>query len=234
MNSGFFIAGTDTGVGKTWFTVQLMQHLIECGYQVGGMKPISSGAEWEGDRLINEDAQYILENCSESVDYELVNPAVYEPPVAPAIAAEISGQPIDFDSIMQAYDQLYENNDVVVVEGVGGWRVPVDAERQMSELVQSMQLPVILVIGLRLGCMNHALLSAESIQQDGIPIFGWVISELDKDYLLKDESIAMFESALGSPMLAELPHVNAGKPADAVLNIDSARISEFLQRSAPV
>ena len=135
---------------------------------------------------------------------------------------------------MQAYERLCDQSDVIVVEGVGGWRVPVGARSELAELVKLMRLPVILVIGLRLGCINHALLTAESIQRDGLPLFGWAISELDKEYLLKDETLAMLESELGSPMLAELPYVSAIKPDDAVLNIDSARISEHLSRSASV
>ncbi len=234
MQKGFFITGTDTGVGKTWFTVLLMQHLKQSGHQVCGMKPIASGAEWQGEKLVNEDAQYIMDSCSQATDYDLVNPAVFEPPVAPAIAADLGGQNIDFEEIMQAYERLCDQSDVIVVEGVGGWRVPVGARSELAELVKLMRLPVILVIGLRLGCINHALLTAESIQCDGLPLFGWAISELDKEYLLKDETLAMLESELGSPMLAELPHVSATKPDDAVLNIDSARISEHLSRSASV
>lgn len=222
MKQGFFITGTDTGVGKTWFTVLLMRYLQAQGHHVNGMKPIASGSEQQGPRLVNEDAEAILHACSGSLDYDTVNPLAYAPPIAPHIAAQQAGRPIDLDQILAAYTHLTADSDVLVVEGVGGWRVPVNAEQSLVALVRRLQLPVILVIGLRLGCINHALLTAESIRNDGVPLFGWAISELEKDYLYKAETLATIENAVGCPMLGEVPHSESDCLQDAVLNITSA------------
>ncbi len=222
MKPGFFITGTDTGVGKTWFTVLLIRYLQQHGLRVNGMKPIASGAQQQFGGLVNEDATAILASCSDQLAYEQVNPLVYEPPVAPHIAAAKAQLPIDIDQIMQAYVALQELGDCTIVEGVGGWRVPINQQQTLGYLAKQLQLPVVMVVGLRLGCINHALLTAEAIRADGLEFAGWVISTLENDYLYRDETLATLEAMLQMPMLAEIPYCQENTLGAAVLNMTSA------------
>lgn len=229
MNKGFFITGTDTGVGKTWFTVLLMRFLHEKGVQVNGMKPIASGAEEHEGRLVNEDATAILAACASPLKYDEVNPFLYEPPVAPHIAADKAQKPIDIARIMAAYDSLQAKSECLVVEGVGGWRVPVNDSQTLGHIAGKMQLPVILVVGLRLGCINHALLTAEAIRQDGLELAGWAVSTLEPDYLYREETLATLKQALNGPLLAEIPHCTDNSLDQAVLNMSSAGHDRLLR-----
>ena len=204
MGKGIFITGTDTGVGKTRVTVVLMEELKRLGYQVAGMKPVASGATVKNGILRNEDAELILQSCSRPTDYELINPYVFEPAVSPHFAARQAGQIIDLDKVECFYQQLLSENDIVVIEGVGGWSVPLSEDITMVDLVRKLGLPVILVVGLRLGCLNHASLSAKAINTDGFSLVGWVSNQLDESYLLPNETIETLKSSLNSPYLANL------------------------------
>ncbi len=234
MKPGFFITGTDTGVGKTWFTVLLMRYLQHKGLRVNGMKPIASGAQQQFGGLVNEDATAILASCTDQLAYEQVNPLVYEPPVAPHIAAAKAEQPIDTDQILQAYAALQELSDCTIVEGVGGWRVPINQQQTLGYLAKQLGVPVIMVIGLRLGCINHALLTAEAIQADGLELAGWAISVLENDYLFRDETLATLESMLQMPMLAEIPYCQENALGAAVLNMTSAGHDRILAAAGVV
>ncbi|MGB1799503.1 MAG: dethiobiotin synthase [Gammaproteobacteria bacterium] len=205
MAKGFFIAGTDTGIGKTCVTVVLMQEFKKQGYKVAGMKPIASGADKKNGSLRNEDAELIQQACSEPIDYELINPVVFELPVSPHIAAKQMQQTIDLTEVADCYQQLASNNDLVIVEGVGGWRVPISDEQSMADLAKKLDLPVILVVGFRLGCINHAILTAEAIKTDGLSLFGWISNRLEEDYLLAEESLETLKKTIKSPYLANLP-----------------------------
>lgn len=205
MMKGFFIAGTDTGIGKTCVTVALMEEYKKQGYKVAGMKPIASGADKKKGSLRNEDAELIQQACSEPIDYELINPVVFELPVSPHIAAKQAKQSIELEEIQNCYQQLASNNDVVIVEGVGGWRVPISDEQSMADLAKKLGLPVILVVGFRLGCLNHAILTAEAIGTDGLNLFGWISNRLETDYLLPGESLETLKKSIKSPYLADLP-----------------------------
>ena len=206
MATGVFITGTDTGVGKTWFTIALMEELKKQGLNIAGMKPVASGAALINDKLINEDANLIQAHCSATIDYELINPYVFEPPVAPHIAAEKSNQHVNIDRIIQCYSSLLANSDLVVVEGVGGWRVPLSGRIATVDLVKALALPVILVVGIRLGCINHALLTEQSILSDQIELLGWVSNHVDEECLVKPEIIETLRSSLTSQHLGDLPH----------------------------
>ena len=202
---GFFIAGTDTGIGKTCVTVALMEEFKKQGYKVAGMKPIASGADKKNGSLRNEDAELIQQACSESIDYELINPVVFELPVSPHIAAKQMNQAIDLEKIEGCYQQLASNNDLVIVEGVGGWRVPISDEQSMADLAKNLGLPVILVVGFRLGCISHAILTADAIKTDGLNLFGWVSNRVEEDYLLPEESLETLRKNIDGPYLADLP-----------------------------
>ena len=202
--TNFFITGTDTGVGKTWFTVAFMAALKRRGLNVMGMKPIATGAEKIKDRLINEDAKLIMQNCSQTVSYDLINPFVFELPSAPQFAAKHEGVVIDLDQIIKNYHLLKSMCDVLVVEGVGGWRVPVTDKCSLSDLVSKLDLSVILVVGMRLGCINHAILTAEAINADGLNLCGWVSNNLDRVYSNSEETIKTLKKRLDCPHIGNL------------------------------
>ncbi|MEM6998803.1 MAG: dethiobiotin synthase [Pseudomonadota bacterium] len=206
MSQGWFITGTDTEIGKTWSTVLLMRELQSMGYVVNGMKPVASGAEMQQTGLRNEDALFIDRQNSSNLDYTLVNPVTFEPPIAPHIAASQAGKIIDINMLVNAYNKIAVESDIVLVEGVGGWRVPLGEQTSLSDLVRALQIPVILVVGLRLGCINHALLTAEVIRDDGIDIAGWISSEIEQDYLFQQHSVDTIRENLACPHLAEIPH----------------------------
>jgi dethiobiotin synthetase len=225
MNNGVFITGTDTGVGKTRFTIVLMEALKKLGHQVAGMKPIASGAILNGGRLMNEDASLIMHHCSTPTDYELINPVVFELPVAPHIAASQKKELIDLEQIIASYDRLASHTEKVVVEGIGGWRVPISTKISMVDLVRVLDLPVIMVVGLRLGCINHAILTAEAIRVDGVNLCGWVSNQLDKDYLYKQETIDTLKQQLACPHIADLAYMNDFETVNMPESIDLSFIS---------
>jgi dethiobiotin synthetase len=208
MAKGVFITGTDTGVGKTCFTLALMQTLKKQDRHIAGMKPVASGAKRINGLLMNEDARLIKEHCSHSVAYELINPVVYELPVAPVFAAGNDKETTDFDEVFASYNRLASEFDNIIVEGVGGWRAPLSDRLGTVDLVRELALPVILVVGLRLGCLNHALLTAEVIRADGVDLCGWVSNMPEKDYLFKDETIALLNDNLACPHVADLDYVD--------------------------
>ena len=209
MARGVFIAGTDTGVGKTWASVAIMSALKAAGHRVAGMKPVASGAEWQDGKLFNEDALLIQRACSQSTPYELINPFVYEQPVAPVIAAAGSGNQPDITRLKECYQALAAENDFVVVEGVGGWRVSLSPDISTVDLVRAFSLPVIIVVGLRLGCINHALLTEEAIRADKVKTMGWIANELESDMLQQQQVEELLKTGLNSPCLFKLSHSQA-------------------------
>ncbi len=224
MAKGVFITGTDTGVGKTWFTLALMEALKKQGHKTSGMKPVASGGSYINGKLINDDARLILEHCSELVSYEHINPFVFEPPIAPNFAARQAGEIVELDQIVASYNQLALVCDNIVVEGIGGWRTPLSDKIRATDLVRELELPVILVVGLRLGCINHAILTAEAIRADGINICGWVSNQLENDYLESEETIKLLTEALACPNMANLDYMVALDSAEMCINIDPSFI----------
>lgn len=207
MARGLFVTGTDTGCGKTLVTLGLMARLQQNGQTVLGMKPVASGAEVTPQGLRNEDALLIQRQGSHPVSYELVNPCVYAPPIAPHLAAEEAGRPIDLESIAGAYRQLASQADRVVVEGVGGWRVPLGDGLKLADLVRRLDLEVVMVVGLKLGCLNHALLTAQAILHDGLPLRGWVANQVDPEMLAREANLRTLRDHLAAPCLGVLPHL---------------------------
>lgn len=204
MAKGFFVTGTDTEVGKTHATVRLMRFLKAQGLSVIGMKPVASGAEWVGERWVNEDALALQKESSIPVDYEYINPFVFEPPVSPHLAAEAMGVRVSLDRINRTFCHLSTLADCVVVEGVGGWRVPLNAEEDVADLALKLKLPVLQVVGMRLGCINHARLTQESMLASGVNIGGWIANWLVADLPYGAEVMASLEWKLGQKALAEL------------------------------
>ncbi|MCG8428346.1 MAG: dethiobiotin synthase [Chromatiales bacterium] len=212
MSKGFFITGTDTECGKTEITLGLMQSLQQQGHTVLGMKPIASGAEPTDVGLRNEDALRIQQQCSFELDYDLINPFAYQPPIAPHLAAQAVGGGIDIDRICSVYQQTSNKADYALVEGVGGWRVPLGDKTAVSDLAKALELPVILVVGLKLGCINHALLTAESIVSSGLPLIGWVANVADADMLEPEGNLASLEQRIPAPLLGYVPRMDAPTP----------------------
>lgn len=211
MKKGFFITGTDTDVGKTHFSVALVHALRAQGKTVAVMKPIASGGNYDSGELRNEDAQQLLDACGLDIPYELVNPYIFEAPVAPHIAAAENNIQISIPYIIDAYLQLVEHADVVVVEGVGGWQVPLNTvetpsqHSTLEDLAKQLKLPVIMVVGMRLGCLNHALLTANAIEQSRLKFHGWIANTLEEEMRRYSENIDTLKSLIKAPLLAEIP-----------------------------
>jgi dethiobiotin synthetase len=201
-----FIAGTDTGVGKTRITVALMTALKQQGLRVMGMKPVATGCVRTPAGLRNADAELIRACCPAQTPYQTVNPYAFEEPVAPLFAAHTDGVRIEKPRIESAFQQLAEQSDVVIVEGVGGWRMRLAADLQLSDIVKSLQLQVILVVGLRLGCINHALLSAEGIRSDGLRLAGWVANQIDPEYSMVDQTLELLSGEMRAPLIGMVPY----------------------------
>ncbi len=209
MTRGYFVTGTDTGVGKTHLSLALMALLQQQGHAVAGMKPVASGCRPSAAGLVNDDALQLQAQASFPVSYEQVNPYAFAPPIAPHLAAQACGVMIEPAVIAQALRGLARCADRVVVEGVGGWLVPIDASRSMADVARMLDLPVIMVVGIRLGCLNHALLTATAIARSGVTFSGWVANCLDPDCDALEQNILALRERLPVPCLGELafaPH----------------------------
>ncbi len=206
MIHSWFITGTDTEIGKTWCTLAFIQYLKNQGLRVAGMKPIASGCYWSPTGFRNSDAEQILTVSGLDVPYNWVNPYAFEPPIAPHLAAAQVGKPIELEAITKNYHQLAPQVDTVVIEGVGGWRVPISAKESLKDIVLAVKAQVILVVGLRLGCINHALLSAETIIRDGCSLVGWIANPIDPDFEGQG-SVDTLSKHLEVPLLAQMPYL---------------------------
>ncbi|HFD79223.1 MAG TPA: dethiobiotin synthase [Gammaproteobacteria bacterium] len=210
---GFFVSGTDTGVGKTLVSLGLMQALKSRGHVVVGMKPVASGARPGPQGMVNDDALRLQRAASFHVRYDRVNPCLLQGAVAPHLAAAQEGVSIEIPALLQACGELAAEADRVVVEGVGGWLVPLDDRHTLEDLARAFALPVILVVAIRLGCLNHALLTERALAASGLPFAGWVANRLDRDVELADENVEALRRRLGAPLLADIPY---GSEADVV------------------
>ena len=201
----FFVTGTDTSVGKTTVTVRLMQQLVAQGLTVIGMKPVASGCEWLDGRWQNDDVLQLTAASNVSAPAELINPYCFEPAIAPHIAAAQAGVEIDFDVIRAAYEQLTAMADVVIVEGAGGLLVPLNATQTIADLIQALSLPALVVVGMRLGCINHALLTAQVLKQRNIDFCGWVANNIDPQMSVPQENLQSLITGLQQPPVLQVP-----------------------------
>ena len=215
---GFYITGTDTGIGKTVVSTALLHALRARGLRAVGMKPVASGCErvlrdgtLQGWR--NDDALALQAASDPQPAYADLNPYALPLPLAPELAAREAGVSIDLDTILAAHARLQAQADSVVVEGVGGWAAPLSAALAQADLVRALDLPVVLVIGLRLGCLNHAILSARAITDDGCRLVGWIGNAIDPDMARRDEHRALLQARIAAPCRGWLPH---SVPADAI------------------
>jgi dethiobiotin synthetase len=205
MEKGYFITGTDTNAGKTWATIALMRYFKNQGKSVAGMKPVASGCVIQDGRLKNEDALLIQENGSLQIDYDLINPYAYEPPVSPHIAG--INNPVKLELLVAKFELLKKLTDIVVVEGAGGWYSPLNEREANSDLAIALALPVILVVAIRLGCINHARLTYQAIVQSGVNCAGWIAVCTDPELLNRDENILSIKAAVAVPLLGVLPYM---------------------------
>jgi dethiobiotin synthetase len=201
----FFVTGTDTGVGKTRVATALCCAFVDAGRRVAGMKPVASGCVATPEGLRNDDALALQRAMNVRARYAEVNPYAFEPAIAPHIAALEAGRRIDFDHLDRCFERLCLQSDVLVVEGAGGWLAPLDAEKSFADLATRWQLEVILVVGLRLGCLNHALLTAESIERRGLRLRGWVGNSIDPNFARQQENLDTLRARIGAPCLGVLP-----------------------------
>ncbi len=209
MKHGYFITGTDTGVGKTRIATALLTAFNARGFSTAAMKPIATGCANTAQGLRNDDALALQQHASLQLRYEQVNPYTFEPAIAPHLAATQAGQTIDLARIRRGLDILSAQADVVIVEGVGGWSVPLNADATVADLAYDLRLPVILVVGLRLGCLNHALLTAQSIEQSDLPFAGWIANVIDPTMQCIEENIEALRERIAVPWLGSVawnPH----------------------------
>ena len=205
---GCFVTGTDTGVGKTLVSAGLLHALARHHRRVVGMKPVAAGLVPWGDDWASEDAIALRSASTLAVPPALDNPVLLPDPMSPHIAARRAGGEVTLAPILDAYRQLAAQADAVVVEGAGGWRVPLSETLCIADLAVALQLPVVLVVGLKLGCLNHAVLTAEAIRSAGLPLAGWVASRVEPQMLVPEENMDWLRNQLGrlgAPLLADIP-----------------------------
>lgn len=213
MARGFYVTGTDTGVGKTLASAGLLHLLRARGLFAAGMKPVASGCtRGPGGDWRNEDALALqAASSAPPPEYALVNPCALPEPTAPQLAADRAGIAIDLAAILAAHARLAADRDVVVVEGVGGWLAPLSHGLDQSALVRALQLPVVLVVGVRLGCLNHARLTERALAGDGIRALGWIGSVVDPGFADSEQYRALLDDALAMPRLGWLPYKPDGR-----------------------
>jgi len=216
VKAGFFVAGTDTGVGKTLVAAALLRRFGALGLRAAGMKPIAAGCE-QGR---NEDVEALLAAGMRGLERDLVCPYLFEPPIAPHIAAREAGVNIDLAVIEQAFIALSGKSEVIVVEGVGGFRVPLDEHEDAGAIPKRLGLPVVLVVGLRLGCLSHALLTQEAIEAEGLGFAGWIVNRIDPAMARAEENVEALKRRLRAPLLADVPF---GPPSEFPIALERLR-----------
>jgi dethiobiotin synthetase len=214
MTRGYFVTGTDTGVGKTRVAAGLIACMRGQGHRVAGMKPVASGCVATPDGLRNEDALALIEASGLDLPYDWVNPYAFAPPIAPHIAAREAATPIRFAVIRDALTKLSKQVDCVVVEGVGGWHVPLGPDGDVATLAVALDLPVVLVVGLRLGCLNHAALTAAALRASSVHVAGWVASAVDDAFERPDDNLRSLGELLRAPCLGVLDHRPGASTSD--------------------
>lgn len=219
MSKGYFIAGTDTEIGKTTIACGLVRKLADMGARVAVMKPVASGCRRTAEGLRNDDAEALIAASGDSWPYAAVNPFAFAPPIAPHIAAAEAGVEIAPELIARQARRFSNEADQIVVEGVGGFCVPLGEDLDTADLAVLLGLPVVLVVGLRLGCINHALLTAEAVARRGLPLAGWIANSIDPDMLYIKENLEALRRRLQAPCLGVVPHLQAPQAADVAAHL---------------
>ena len=216
----FYVTGTDTGVGKSVASAALLHALRARGRRAVGMKPVASGCEPVDGAWRNEDALLLQAASDPRPDYADINPFALRAPVAPELALRDDGVELRLEPLLSAHARLSSNADTVVVEGVGGWAAPLSADLDQLDLVRALRLPVVLVVGLRLGCINHARLSVRAIQDDGVELIGWIANEVDPAMARIDDNFEILCQRLPVPCWGRLPHASRPDPATLAKHLE--------------
>lgn len=196
MKQTYFVTGTDTGIGKTYVACQVIRDFVAQGYRVVGMKPVAAGCELVDGQWVNEDVTLLTQASNVKAPLHLVNPYCFRPPIAPHIAAEQAGVVIKMEVIQTAFKELQQMADIVIVEGAGGLLVPLNAQHTIADLIACLNLPVLFVVGMRLGCINHALLTLEVMQARKLSIAAWVANAIDPSMLCYEENLHTLQTKL--------------------------------------
>lgn len=233
LQSGLFIAGTDTGIGKTLVSSALLHALRAAGVRAAGMKPVASGCAQTPHGLRNEDALALIAASDPPPDYAACNPYALREAIAPHLAAAHAGVEIRLDAIRSAFAALSTSTQCLIVEGVGGWAVPLSPALMLADLVRALRLPVVLVVGLRLGCLNHAQLSARAIAADGCELIGWIGNRVDPEMACVEENLATLCACLPAPCLGVLPHASSPDPRALAEHLHDAALAIALAAYPP-
>jgi dethiobiotin synthetase len=228
MTRGVFVTGTDTGVGKTLTCAALIHALRAAGAKPVPMKPIAAGAAEVDGRMINEDTLALMHAAGLGVDAASdVTPLLLREPMAPHLAAAREKRRIELEPIRAAFLRMCAAGDFVVVEGVGGFVVPLDDRLDTVDLARTLHLPVLLVVGMRLGCLNHALLTARAIEASGLPFAGWIANHVDRGMAVPDENVAALKARLGAPLLGRFPFAARTDPVALSRRLDVKPLLEL-------
>ncbi len=217
----FFITGTDTGVGKTVVATALLRAFAHAGERVIGMKPVASGMREGSFRHANEDVEALVAASNVDAPIELVNPYCFAPAIAPHLAAQRVGCVISIEHIRACHEALAGLAECVIVEGAGGLLVPLSATQDWRDVVQALRVPVILVVGMRLGCLNHALLTAEALHSRGLTFAGWVANRIEAAMPLFEENVETLRARLSAPLLGVMPHASDATQAREALDVQA-------------
>jgi dethiobiotin synthetase len=219
----FFVTGTDTDVGKTVVSCGLLAALNARGLSTAAIKPVAAGCEQTADGLRNDDALRLQQAMSLSLHYDEINPVALAPAIAPHIAAGQAGRRVNLAQLIGvSRGVLMHKADVTLIEGAGGWRVPLNAREFLSGLAVQLNLPVIMVVGMRLGCISHALLTAEAIARDGLTLAGWVANRCVAQMDCYEENVAAIRDRLHAPLLGEVPYLPGGGAEQVAAHLDCA------------
>jgi dethiobiotin synthetase len=225
-----FVTGTDTEIGKTLISAAILHKLVQRGQRACGMKPIAAGAEERDGELHNDDAAMLRAAGNVHLPQSITTPFMLREPCAPHIAASLEGVTIEPVTILTAYAEILGASDATVVEGVGGFCVPFSDDFDSADLAVQLGLPVILVVGLRLGCINHALLTAEAVISRGLVLAGWVANQVDPDMRFADENVAALEQRMPAPLLGRVPRLDQPTAAAAAAYIELAGVPGWPSR----
>lgn len=217
MSKTFFVTGTDTEIGKTAVSTAILSAAASAGLSTAAVKPVAAGCDAQGR---NEDAIALMEAMTADLDYAQVNPVALQAAIAPHIAAEQEGKVVQASRLAGlCRGVMLSGAELVIIEGAGGWRVPISPRETLADVAKALQVEVILVVGMRLGCINHALLSAEAIQRDGLKLAGWVANQPARRMTCHEENVRTLRRLIPAPCLGELPHIapwDVNKAAEAI------------------
>lgn len=222
-----FVTGTDTEIGKTLVSSAMLHALVKQGVRACGMKPVAAGAELRDGRWHNDDCDQLAAAGNVHLPQSITTPFLLREPAAPHIAAALERTTISPVPILAAYVEIHAASDAVVVEGVGGFRVPLNDEFDTADLAEQLALPVVLVVGLRLGCISHALLTVEAILSRGLTLAGWVANETQADMAFADENVAALEQRIPAPFLGRVPRLEQPTAQEAAGHIDFTQLPNW-------